>query len=485
MKDIKSTKTYIFMSFASLFRKSFRNFRTNFKPILTTTFFFISLPQFIFPLISLLFTGSMILDFSDFSSISPVSIVLALIFSLIIWFFLLFALSGITKASLKDKFSFQEIILFGKKGWLKYLGLIILYFIFLLGLSFLFIIPAIIYSIYWFFSFYVIYDENKGILASLKRSKELVKGNWWRIVGHLSIISLIFIVLMIFLLIPMFPLQISYALGELSLGESIRYLVINLIVSIIMSMFYAFFILFNKNIYFELKSKVKNNKNIYFELKSKVKNNKKDNARFETKGFVWYYTRASLSLLSFFIIIRFFGFLGWALGLVSIFTIVISIIHLFIHKKKTIPIIALIISFTSLIILFIIAIIPVFSIIDSTLSDIYSNETRNLINYTNEVLPVGYFGSPNFLIYMPSNVSIDLKTDDFIDTVLVNEEEYYNYKNNLDYQYILGMPNVTHWQLVNYTLNPDKYYILIDPIKDENLTYNLSVISVPNFRSFK
>ena len=57
----------------------------------------------------------------------------------------------------------------------KYLGLTIVMMIFLGLLFLLLIVPGIIFMIYWIFAFYVLIAENKGIMGSLSRSKEIVR----------------------------------------------------------------------------------------------------------------------------------------------------------------------------------------------------------------------------------------------------------------------------------------------------------------------
>ena len=60
-------------------------------------------------------------------------------------------------------------------------------------------VPLFFYVlVIWFFAVQAIVVENKSTLDALKRSQELVKGNWWRVFG----IGVVFVLLGIALLIP-------------------------------------------------------------------------------------------------------------------------------------------------------------------------------------------------------------------------------------------------------------------------------------------
>lgn len=61
-----------------------------------------------------------------------------------------------------------------------------------LGGTILFIIPGIIFTIWYIFISYVIILEGKTGLSALRASKELVVGRWWSIVWRLFVSGLIF-----------------------------------------------------------------------------------------------------------------------------------------------------------------------------------------------------------------------------------------------------------------------------------------------------
>ena len=64
-------------------------------------------------------------------------------------------------------------------------------------------IPVAIYlGVAWALAIYVAVIEHEGAFASLKRSRELVKGNWWRVLGVTVLIGLIVILVQFIFAIP-------------------------------------------------------------------------------------------------------------------------------------------------------------------------------------------------------------------------------------------------------------------------------------------
>ena len=74
--------------------------------------------------------------------------------------------------------------------------------IFVLLWSLLFIIPGIIFAVYYSFSKYALVFEGYKSRSALKRSKELIKSYWWAVFGRQLFIVLIFTALGLFLSIP-------------------------------------------------------------------------------------------------------------------------------------------------------------------------------------------------------------------------------------------------------------------------------------------
>ena len=73
----------------------------------------------------------------------------------------------------------------------KYVGLSLLMTIILMVGFMLLIIPGIILSVWFAFATYILILENSGIVDSLKRSREYVRGKWWGVFGRLIVMSIL------------------------------------------------------------------------------------------------------------------------------------------------------------------------------------------------------------------------------------------------------------------------------------------------------
>lgn len=60
-----------------------------------------------------------------------------------------------------------------------------------LGGLILLIIPGIIFAVWFTLASYVLVAENKKGTSALSRSKELVQGNWWAVLGRIAFMGLI------------------------------------------------------------------------------------------------------------------------------------------------------------------------------------------------------------------------------------------------------------------------------------------------------
>ena len=87
---------------------------------------------------------------------------------------------------------FVNLLESSRKSFWKFLGGSILFMV-LIGLLFLLlIVPGIIFSVYWILTMFVWFNEPKlGFMNSLKKSRELVKGRWWRTLGYGILLMLI------------------------------------------------------------------------------------------------------------------------------------------------------------------------------------------------------------------------------------------------------------------------------------------------------
>lgn len=96
----------------------------------------------------------------------------------------------------------KEIFNESKKYFWKFIGVSFLTGLFVILWSFLFIIPGIIFAVYYSFSIWALVCEDYEATAALKRSKELVKGYWWSVVGRFLFFGLVYIAFVLVLSIP-------------------------------------------------------------------------------------------------------------------------------------------------------------------------------------------------------------------------------------------------------------------------------------------
>lgn len=73
----------------------------------------------------------------------------------------------------------------------RYIGLSLLMTLILTIAFILLIIPGVILSVWFVFATFVLILENGGVIESLKRSREYVRGKWWGVFGRLVAVTLL------------------------------------------------------------------------------------------------------------------------------------------------------------------------------------------------------------------------------------------------------------------------------------------------------
>jgi len=213
------------MDFDNIFSQTWKEYRTNFSAILKFILIFIIIPSFVFLLIntSLILSNDnlreLILNNTKASSrplFSDIPYYLLLgITSLISLALTVFVYAGLTSVSLKKNgYKFVDIVYSSKKNFWRYLTYSIVIIIFLTLLFILLIIPMIIFLIYWIFAAYILFDQDKGILESLKTSKKLVRGKWWKVFGYSLLFFLIIVAISIGIYLVSSILLMSYYIGN-------------------------------------------------------------------------------------------------------------------------------------------------------------------------------------------------------------------------------------------------------------------------------
>tara|TARA_Y100000310_G_scaffold340257_1_gene435374 strand:+ start:120 stop:902 length:783 start_codon:yes stop_codon:yes gene_type:complete len=251
------------MRFGKIFSKSLGEYRSNFGVIFKLFLLFIGIPSLLLIALQLPNLISAELPLTEVSGLPPIdspTFVLFLLLTIIViiaaFVFQLFAEAGLIGVSVKkSKFNFKELVKMGRATFWKFLGYSIVVGLFTFGLFLLLIIPGVIFAVFWVFSVYILFNEKTGILESLRRSRQLVKGKWWKTFGYIVLFSLILLLISWAGGIITSLIQTILATGLYSSVNSIILLsllvaIVNFIVALIQV---PLSILFFKNFYLEMK----------------------------------------------------------------------------------------------------------------------------------------------------------------------------------------------------------------------------------------
>lgn len=250
------------MKFEYIFKKSYNEYKKNFKTIFLLSLVFIGIPL----VLSSLFLFSYIVEnpefymsfiIDEFVDFPPIFFVGIFIIGIIYFIFYFIFKAGLIKESISGKFNFHKIINSGKNNFWKLVWFFIVISFFLMLLFLALIIPGIIFAVYWSTAIFTYFDGKKTVIESLKTSFNMVRGNWWRIFGYSILIFILMVIISFILILIHIPTELLIYASE---NPSNNLLVINLILSNISNFLFGlitipFFILFYKNIYLELKKK--------------------------------------------------------------------------------------------------------------------------------------------------------------------------------------------------------------------------------------
>ena len=186
------------LRFGELFSKSWSEYKLNFKLFFQLFLWFSLVPTIIFSAIVIFFFNEGLSSYSVvtlFSTFLPLFILIGLI-TVILSVFMTLAMIY-TAFYPKNKLKLGQAFKGGLAYFWRYIGLAIVLIFFLAVLFLLLIIPGIIFMVYWVFAFYILVRENTGIWESMKRSKAVVKGRWWKVFGF-SLLMIIIVSLISF-----------------------------------------------------------------------------------------------------------------------------------------------------------------------------------------------------------------------------------------------------------------------------------------------
>ncbi|MDD3488073.1 MAG: hypothetical protein PHH35_01850 [Candidatus Pacebacteria bacterium] len=188
-------------NFTSLIKETFHIYKLKLKPILLLVFLEIILGA----MIILVIFGSI---FSALMLKGQTSSLAIIIQKILTYFFLFFPflfifcslyllVASLVLVMKPVGVSLKEVFKEAWKNYWNYLIIGVLVSIFVsLGFVFL-IIPGLILSIYLSFSLYVYIDEKRKGMEAIKRSWNLVKGNWWQVFGRRLMLIILTIIIAI------------------------------------------------------------------------------------------------------------------------------------------------------------------------------------------------------------------------------------------------------------------------------------------------
>lgn len=122
---------------------------------------------------------------------SPAYIVMMLLSGILNIFMSIALILAIQNNSLKITSAYKQSVSFVWRYFVMSIVMSVLLFIGFL----LFIIPGIILSVWFSFATFVLVIERGGIIDSLKKSREYVRGRWWAVFGRLIALGVLMIII--------------------------------------------------------------------------------------------------------------------------------------------------------------------------------------------------------------------------------------------------------------------------------------------------
>lgn len=188
------------LSFGSVLSATFDEYKKHFSVFIRILLVLYLLPNAVLAILSQVFAysvkeASLTNNLASLYTVGIAGVAVLLLFTifsvLLIWLMNISIIKIVTYRRASQEVTLQKIFEDAKKSLAGYAGLSLLQGLAILCLIILLIIPGIIFSVFWSFSAYFLILENKGITESMKESKQLVKGRWWKVFGYSLLFGLI------------------------------------------------------------------------------------------------------------------------------------------------------------------------------------------------------------------------------------------------------------------------------------------------------
>ena len=145
---------------------------------------------------------------------------------------------------LKNNFtSAKENFKEAKSYFVKFLGVSMLLVVLVIAWGFVFIIPALIFAIYYGFAQYILVAEDKRPFSAIERSYDLVRGYFWPVFGRFALIALIGMMAYWILSLPVSNVN----------EQSTVYVLYSIFMNIIWAIISPYFLIYTYKIYQSLK----------------------------------------------------------------------------------------------------------------------------------------------------------------------------------------------------------------------------------------
>lgn len=199
-------------SFGELLKKSFRIFKQGASKFLSMALLVPLLGMIPLVIVGMLYAMVFIINSSTLLADNSIILILQMIFGLLVFisilvFLYVLCVSTIGMYILLRDFSpdlkVKEAFKRARPYFWKFIVVNLFVGILVMLWGLLFIIPGIIFLIYYFFAEWVLIFESYEGMSALKRSKELVKGYWWSVFGRFLTFGLIHLVIILVLSIPL------------------------------------------------------------------------------------------------------------------------------------------------------------------------------------------------------------------------------------------------------------------------------------------
>ncbi|MBD3202746.1 hypothetical protein GF327_00495 [Candidatus Woesearchaeota archaeon] len=233
-------------SFLKLFSESIVDYQKHFPLVFKIILFSYIIPLIFFNFLGSLFSGAisfLIFGFNETIIVSFLNLIVTIV--IIKMLFL---------KKKKKNLSYIETIKSASEHFIEGIILFIIYMWALFGLFLFFVIPGIVFHIYWIFSFYALIIDDVGVTKALNHSNNVVRNRWWKVFFYYLIIEGITTIFSIILLIPYLLVNYVFNVNSLIIKSLFFYLGLGFSGFV----FIPFTLIFMQKFYLDLKKYTKN-----------------------------------------------------------------------------------------------------------------------------------------------------------------------------------------------------------------------------------